>query len=1194
LKTLGSGSSGSVFLAHDCERETGIALKVLRRVPHGNALLRFKEEFRSLREIGHPNLVRLHELLEHDGQWFYTMEYVHGRDFLSYVRPSLVDCVHEPTLTLRSSDGGTGGIAGAVAADADYAAQAAPLDVARLRTAIGQLAAGLNELHRHDKIHRDVKPSNILVTDDDRLVLLDFGLIARPGAVERAGTEGYMSPEQDAGAPVGPPSDWYGVGVVLYQALTSRLPARSVDPRESIDPMAQSDLCELCSALLARDPSARPSGSQVLALWGEVPSVGSALRATLPFVGRRVELDRLSAAFSATSDGHPATVIVEGESGVGKTRLVSRFRELLASGALILSGRCYEHEAVPYKAFDEIMDGLSDRLLGLATEDRQRIIGEAAPLLTRAFPVLRRVTGHGLGALEHTEPQELRNRMFAALRALLARLAERSPLAVLIDDLHWADADSLALLRAITQPPNAPRMLVVATTRATAPVALAWRQHVGGWAQVVELKPLPIDEASEMVKTVATASSRRLNARAIAIEADGHPLFIQELVRHAIEVAADEPQPKLEEALRRRIRQRDDLDRQLLSLLAIAGRPLPQRLAARFVNAEPSRMFAALDGLRADSLVKTSTETIEAYHDRVREAAMAEIVGERALLHRKLAVLIEQTGDADPETLAIHWRAAGDTARAGRFMAAAAERAARVFAFEQAARLYAAAIELAPTEASMFRLQLGLADALANAGRGYEAARSYLAASEAAPDSRERVLLQRRAADQLLRSGRIDQALDLFSGVLSDLGIALPRSTFAAVVQLVWLRLKTRLRGLSYEERDESAVPADDLARIDVCYALGTGLATFEHLRGPLFYCRSSYLALKAGEPSRVSRALALEAIQTTVTNLAPEAYGVMDRGLEIARRLDDPAVLGFALLSRGIVDFAHGRWRTAVEYSAQADRVLAERSTGCHWDRTMAQLLRCYSLFKLGRLPEAADRVLAVVREADQRNDLFAAMNARIHYHNLAWVREGRIDEALAGIRAAQQSRSMPDGFMGFDLWILLAQVDLDLFTGHPEQAWQRVDAVWRHARKSLLFKVIPLKVEALYLYGRAAFGNIAASPMERHRLVDQAVKGLRRVRAPWAHILAGLLRASAAKLTGRLDDAVAELQAAAALAEKTEMGLHAAVARWCLGSLIGGSEGRWQRLVAESVLHQQSFRRPEGLIPMLAPAFTSEGMLQ
>ena len=148
IRELGRGGFGVVYEARHLKRGNRVALKTLPTGADGqqinaDRLHKFRKEFRSLSEINHPNLVGM-QTLEVDGdQWFFTMDLIEGTDFLSYVRP--MD----------------------------------QLDEERLRAALKQLASGIIFLHEQGIVHRDLKPSNVLVEPDGRVVILDFGLVAR-------------------------------------------------------------------------------------------------------------------------------------------------------------------------------------------------------------------------------------------------------------------------------------------------------------------------------------------------------------------------------------------------------------------------------------------------------------------------------------------------------------------------------------------------------------------------------------------------------------------------------------------------------------------------------------------------------------------------------------------------------------------------------------------------------------------------------------------------------------------------------------------------------------------------------------------------------------------------------------------------------------------------------------------------------
>src|SRR5688572_9395515 len=390
---------GVVYEARDTARDMMVALKTLR-ILDANLLYHFKNEFRSIADLHHPNLVTLYELFETQGQWFFTMELVEGSDFMAWLRPHAAPAEAFPSTMQAEASGTRLEYVPHQRVVIDTAPRVA-FDEARLRDALAQLAGGLSALHGAGKVHRDIKPNNILVTPDGRVVLMDFGLVADAALLAElttmrqiAGTPVYMAPEQGVpGALVGTAADWYAVGVMLYQILTSRMPfvgstvqeltlAKHTPPPAptKLAPGAPGDLAELCVRLLAPDPAARPSGDEVLRILGGK----SPRRATGDvFVGRRAELGLLDAGVAGSRKAMVA-VFVEGASGLGKSAFVRRFLdELAGTGTMILTGRCYAEETVPYKAFDGIVDALSRNLVTMDDARAGELVPESAALAAR-------------------------------------------------------------------------------------------------------------------------------------------------------------------------------------------------------------------------------------------------------------------------------------------------------------------------------------------------------------------------------------------------------------------------------------------------------------------------------------------------------------------------------------------------------------------------------------------------------------------------------------------------------------------------------------------------------------------------------------------------------------------------------------------------------------------------------------------
>ena len=260
VQQLGAGGMGVVYRAFDRERNAWVALKTVGELD-ADSIYRFKKEFRSVAGLDHENLVPLYELISHRGRLFFTMELIEdGVDLAQYLWRH-------------------GGRPGSPSFDHLF------------RDLFRQLVEGTRVLHRAGIVHRDIKPGNVLVRKDGRVVLLDFGLAGDlraepPGGDDSAeksfgirrlvhqttdhkisGTAVFMAPEQAAGRALTQAADWYAVGVMMYLVLTGGLPfagskqdvlwlKQHEDPPNPADlaPKVDRRLCELCVELLSATP----------------------------------------------------------------------------------------------------------------------------------------------------------------------------------------------------------------------------------------------------------------------------------------------------------------------------------------------------------------------------------------------------------------------------------------------------------------------------------------------------------------------------------------------------------------------------------------------------------------------------------------------------------------------------------------------------------------------------------------------------------------------------------------------------------------------------------------------------------------------------------------------------------------------------------------------------------------------------
>ncbi|MBI2378511.1 MAG: AAA family ATPase [Deltaproteobacteria bacterium] len=712
--TLGVGGMGDVFEAIDEEHGGRVALKTLRELDPDRLLL-FKNEFRAVAGLFHPNLVPLYELSLHEGLWFFTMERVEGIPLPVWLRRSTDDSDKSPRTsyegsTILPSPGGTDTdvalattaparprnlglppITGVDSESGGHTSSVPGCDLSRLESALAQLLDALEHLHAHGVVHQDLKPNNVIVEPSGVLRLLDFGLVTAIGQRTRLrrensviGTPAYMSPEQWGGRPATPASDLFSLGCVIFQSLTGQVPfphrsaSAGEPPRvERLVRGVPSELAEICWRLLRSNPDSRPSIREIrealrLGPRGSAEGSRSRLLAMTPsgsfqtgqFVGRAAERDTLLRAAAQARGGANVVVQVTGFSGVGKSALVrSVLDELRSDGShLVLRGRCYERESVPYKAFDGMMDDLALRLASCSAEEQAAILPYWFKELTAVFPALSRVPAPRTPGPAATSAIELKRRVLGALCELIARMAARHPIALEIDDLQWADDDSVGLLSQLlaTQPRGLLSILEVRPEEASSnPKVAAYLERVLALpldASVrIPLGPLDRPDAEHLARRALHALGLEESlAPKIASESAGIPYFLEELA-HSV---ARHPVPTtslatLDQALMERVGALPELERALVEVLAVANNPIPLATACRAAGLAGSALqtlrkvhrghFIQTAGMRADDLV-----TI--YHDRMRESVLSHLPAERAALHHlALGRALTERLEGEPE-----------------------------------------------------------------------------------------------------------------------------------------------------------------------------------------------------------------------------------------------------------------------------------------------------------------------------------------------------------------------------------------------------------------------------------------------------------------------------------------------------------------------------------------------------------------
>lgn len=660
LGELGQGAMGAVY--HVADTLDGDREMALKRIHVAGEVtpelkLRFKEEFRAMARLAHPNTIRVlgYGPLD-DTAHYLTMELVPGAELVEMARG------------------------------------AARLPLSQVYDLLVQLLQALAFIHSRAYVHRDVKAQNIRVRPDGRLKLIDFGLMARAGtpAGPITGTPGYLAPELLRGGTVTPQADLYAVGCLAFELITGRLPfeggVREVlrahlsqtPPRlREVAPQVPAALDHLVGRLLAKDPAERcADAAEVLAelsaLSGLAVTRGSldqkkSYLVASSLVGREAELAELEADLRAAGGGRGRAVFIGAPAGVGKSRLLGEvLLQAQWQDALVLSGRCLENGLVPLQPIAQALSPL----LSVSTEEER---ARYAPALARLYPAQFPQPDDR----SPLSPQDLH----AALIHWMRAVSERVPLVMAIEDLHWAEPATLAWLNAVPPHLADAAILLVATFRPdeTPPGSAVWFSLNEGLARWLNLGPLTEAQVVQLVEAMLrrVALPQAFGPFLYGATA-GNAFYVTEMLRYMMEegilalrdgewhlpedLSLVELPAGVEDTVLRRLRQLSPVARDVASTAAVLGRH-PHRAGLLAVCAlEEEALFAALDELVERQFLVTEQDGYAFPQDRVRDVLYAELDAERRrATHARIALHLEAAGAAADRLaeLAYHYTRAG-------------------------------------------------------------------------------------------------------------------------------------------------------------------------------------------------------------------------------------------------------------------------------------------------------------------------------------------------------------------------------------------------------------------------------------------------------------------------------------------------------------------------------------------------------
>ena len=688
---------GEVFLADDTQLGRKVAIKFLPETLEADATARerLRREARSAAALDHPYICKIHEIADIDGRTGIVMEHVAGETL-------------EQTLAER------------------------PLAPAQAIQIAAEMAEALTEAHAHRILHRDLKPANLMLTGQGHVKVMDFGLAKRlrePGTTKSQattrdtltsagafiGTPAYMSPEQILGGEADARSDIFAFGVVLYELLTGLHPFRKQVTSDTLgailrdpptpppDSSTPADYA-IFDRLLAKTPADRYQSFEEVSVevrrlrdstsvWTEPPSAPAdttepplGARRT-PFVGRDDERAELGCWLDRAVRGRGGLVLVGGEPGVGKTRLVEQLLDTAQQqGCLTLTGRCYEIEGTaPFIPFVEIIEQYA-RVAPPAV--LQETLGDAAPEVARLVPDLRRLILDIPPPLE-LPPEQQRHYLFKNVAEFLERVSQASSTVLLLDDLQWADTATLLLLQHLAPLLERSPVLILGTYRdveldVNRPFASTLETlNRKRLATRLNVKRLPADAVCGMLAALGTPDPPGTLVAAIYQETEGNPFFVEEVFQHLKEEGAlfgadgrwragltleelDVPEG-IRLVIGRRLERVSQETQRVLTFGAIVGRGFSLSLLEALGETVGDALLTALEAAeQAHLIVPTSAREArwEFTHALIRQTLAAGLsLPRRQRLHLRVADAIERaaghaTADHAPD-LAYHLYQAG-------------------------------------------------------------------------------------------------------------------------------------------------------------------------------------------------------------------------------------------------------------------------------------------------------------------------------------------------------------------------------------------------------------------------------------------------------------------------------------------------------------------------------------------------------
>jgi len=732
LKKLGEGGKGVVYKARDTVLNRVVAVKMLKsEVLSEEAYPRLMREAQVVAKLNHPNIVSIHDIGKDGEKQFFVLEFVDGmslRELLGTYPEGKCDI----QTVLRIS-----------------------MDV----------CSALQYAHSQSVLHRDVKPENILITEEGIAKLMDFGLakmLGQPSITQEGvivGTVAYVAPEIALGKGADARSDLYSFGAVLFEMVTGRPPFTGEDPVKIIfshihdypvspsrlNPKVPQALAECVMRLLEKEPGKRFQNStdllkalreiaegylrEVLAPSRKpvvvVPSPRPLATKEVQLIDRVEEMSLLRETVDKAARGEGGLVFLYGEAGIGKTRLT---RELSAyarlRGMRVLYGRCpalFRMDGVPpYVLWNEV---IKDYLQVCTSEQLYKVIGYYPDEVSKLVPEIKQKLGVIPPSIP-ISPESERNRLFEAVSQFVTNVSKEAPLLVVLDDLQWTDVSSLLLLHYLARGAYRESLLLLGAYRDTDidekhslfPVLTELNRE--RLLQSVPLKRMSFDDVSEMIKRMLEQDNVPSEfCELVYTKTRGNPFFVEEVIKSLKEeeiiyrdgewkfkeISRIEFPKTVKSVVKNRISRLDDECQNALTMASFVGNDCAFEALCGVTGVQEDKLLDVMERILKTGLVKERIirgQGVYSFADViVRDVVHEEVSLLRHMkIHDAVGCALEKvyTEKVDEHfgELAYHFLEGGNKEKALDYFLKAGEKAAKIYANNEAASYFQSALKL--------------------------------------------------------------------------------------------------------------------------------------------------------------------------------------------------------------------------------------------------------------------------------------------------------------------------------------------------------------------------------------------------------------------------------------------------------------------------------------------------------------------